>query len=126
MLSVGAPIFRPFALYISDYQTETTGIIDQDKEAQFGFDSHFLKYWGLHLDHTQAFSPDPGPRNSDLMLSYTDECFIFGVTAQHNQVSRADVSSGTSVVFHFYLKNVGGLHTDSSTQTNFPAEFRQY
>jgi len=126
LLSVGAPIFRPYLRYISAYETETTGIIDQDKEATAGFDSHFLKYWGLHADYTQAFAPEPGPRNADLTLSYTDECFIFGVTAQHNQISRADVSSGTSVVFHFYLRNVGGLHTDSAAAPNFANQFRQY
>ncbi len=126
LLSVGAPLFRPYLRYISAYETETTGLVDQDKEATVGFDSHFLKYWGLHADYTQSFSPDPGPRNANLTLSYTDECFLFGVTAQHNQITRADVSSGTSIVFHFYLRNVGGLHTDSFAQPTFASQFRQY
>ncbi len=126
VLSVGTPIFRPYARYISAYQTETTGIVDQVRQATFGFDSHFARYWGIHLDHTQAFDPQPGPRNSNLTVSYTDECFIFGITAQHTEVNRADINSGTSVVFHLYLKNIGGVHTDTAGSTNFASQFAEY
>ncbi|MDX2028059.1 MAG: LPS assembly protein LptD [Alphaproteobacteria bacterium] len=124
-VSIGVPEFRPFARYISARQTETTGTLSRAEEATFGFGSRFAKYWTMHAAHTQAFQPQPGPRTSSLSLSYTDECFIFGITARQDQTNRADLSSGTSVVFHFYLRNVGGVHTDSFTRTYFPPEFRQ-
>jgi LPS-assembly protein len=125
-LSFGVPEFRPSLQYISAFQTETTGIVDQVKEATLGFSSNFTKYWTFTASHTQAFQPDPGPRTSAATLTYNDECFIIGVTVSHNDTDRADVSSGTSATFHFYLKNVGGVHTDSFTRAQFPAEFRQY
>jgi len=125
-LSVGAPIFRPYLRYISAYQTDTTGVIDEVEEATVGFDSKFQKYWTLSGAHTQAFQPQPGPRRTNLTLSYADECFIFGITAAHDDTQRADIGSGTSIVFHFFLKNLGGIHTDSGGNATFPAEFRQY
>ncbi|HEU0117029.1 MAG TPA: LPS assembly protein LptD [Alphaproteobacteria bacterium] len=126
VISAGAPVFRPYVQYVSAYQTETTGIVDQDKEATFGFSSLFAKYWTLSGAHTQAFAPQPGPRNSNISLSYADECFVFGITASHTDTNRVDISSGTSVMFHFFLKNLGGIHTDSPSKINYPAEFRQY
>lgn len=126
-ISVGAPIMRPFVRYISAYQADpTTGLIDQVEEMTGGFDSHFLKYWAIHTEYTQAFSPQPGMRDAVVMFSYTDECFILGITVQQTETNREDLSSGTSVMFHFYLRNLGGIHTDSSTATNFATQFRQY
>lgn len=125
-LSFGAPIMRPFVRYISAYQTETTGVVDEVREATTGFDSHFAKYYGFHVDYTQSFSPDPGPRSASMMLSYTDECFIMGITLEQTETNRVDLSSGTSVVFHFYLRNIGGVHTDASSASNYATEFRQY
>jgi LPS-assembly protein len=127
-LSVGVPLFRPWMRYISAFQTETTGIVDQVKETTIGFDSHFAKYWGIHADYTQAFSPDPGPRSADVGFSYIDECFIFGVMVSQTETNRVDLNSGTSVMFHLYLRNIGGVHTDSSSGTaaNFATQYRQY
>jgi LPS-assembly protein len=126
LLAVGEPIFHPYIRYISAYETETTGLVDQDEEATIGFDSHFAKYWTLSAAHTQAFQPDPGPRSTSLSVSYTDECFIFGVTASNNDTQRVDLSSGTSVVFHLFLRNLGGVHSDSSSTATYAPQFRQY
>jgi len=125
-LSAGSSLFRPYLRYISARQTETTGLVDTVEQATLGFDSHFAKYWGVSGSHTQAFSPQPGPRTSTVSFSYTDECLIFGVEASRNDnEERADISTGTSVVFHLMLKNFGGVKSDSFTGANFPAEFRQ-
>jgi LPS-assembly protein len=126
LVSVGAPVFRPFARYIEAYESDTTtGLIDQVKEVTLGFSSKVTKFWTLSGSHIQAFDPQPGPRDSRLTLSYVDECFAFGVTAAHNDTNRLDISSGTSVAFHVYLKNLGGANTDSTSNISFPAEFRQ-
>jgi LPS-assembly protein len=124
-VSFGTPVFRPYMRYISAQQTQTTGVLANVEEAIIGADAHFAKYWYLHGEHTQAFSPQPGPRTSIISASYMDECFILGVTVSHNDTNRADISSGTSAVFHILLKNLGGIKSDSFTGTNFPAEFRQ-
>jgi LPS-assembly protein len=127
-LSFGAPLFRPSLQYISAYQLDpNTSLIDQLQEATIGFTSTFAKYWTLSAAHTQAFEPEPGPRDSSLSLNYGDECLSAGVSTAYNNTDRADISSGFSVIFHVYLRNVGGIHTDSgTTNTNtFPTEFRQ-
>lgn len=126
LVSVGAPIFRPYVRYISAYQTETSGIIDEVEEATIGFSSNFAKYWTLNGSHTQEFQPQPGARGTSINLTYADECFVFGVGATHDDTQRADLSSGTSVIFHFYLKNLGGVHTDGSSMGGFQPQFRQY
>jgi LPS-assembly protein len=126
LLSVGAPIFRPYIRYLEAEETQTDGITEPVEEARVGFDSHFAKYWVLHADHTQEFQPQPGPRTSSLMFGYIDECLIFGITASHDDTNRLDISSGTSVVFHLIFKNVGGIKSDSFTNGVFPPELRQY
>jgi len=126
LVSVGAPVFRPYVRYISAYQTETTGIIDELEEATLGFSSNFAKYWTLYGSHTQEFQPQPGARGTNVTLTYADECFVFGIGANHDDTQRADISSGTSVIFHFFLKNVGGIHTDGAAMGGFQPQFRQY
>ncbi len=127
LISVGTPLFRPFVHYISGDITDTFGNVYNNKEVIGGFGSTFNKYYGLYVDHTQAFSPQPGPRSDDAILSYTDECYIFAITVSRNDLNRVDIASGTSVMFHMFLKNVGGVHTDSFAPTHdaFPSQFRQ-
>ena len=128
LLSVGAPIFRPQVRYLSGYVTDTLGKVVNNEEINFGFSSSFAKYWQVTGAHTQAFSPQPGPRTSSVGVSYTDECYIFSLGVSHDNTNRIDIQSGTSVMFHMFLRNVGGLHTDSFTPTesSFPTQFRQY
>jgi LPS-assembly protein len=127
-LTFGAPIFRPSLQYISAYQLDpTTNLIDQLEQGTFGFTSNFAKYWTLSGSHTQAFEPQPGPRNSTMTLNYGDECLMAGVTATYTDTDRLDVSSGFSVIFHIYLRNIGGIHDDSGgPAVSYPAQFRQY
>lgn len=124
--SFGAPVFRPSIRYIQAYQTDpTTYLIDQVKQITFGFSSTFDKYWNLSGSHTQAFDPQPGPRISTVSLDYVDECLGYGMTLSRDDTNRLDISSGTSVTFHLFLKNLGGIGTDSASGIQFPAEFRQ-
>ncbi|MFA5041441.1 MAG: LPS assembly protein LptD [Bdellovibrionales bacterium] len=126
LISFGAPIFRPSMRYIQAYQLDTTtNTYNQVRQATLGLTSKFAKYWTISGSHTQAFDPQPGPRSSGLALLYNDECFAFGINATHDQTNRADISSGTSIAFHFYLKNLGGLRTDAGSGIAFPKEFRQ-
>lgn len=119
-ISAGVPIFRPFINYTSDYQTEaTTNTIEHVEEATGGLTSTFAKYYTLSASHTQEILPNAGPRYTTVGLTYQDECFAFGVTGQRDETNRADINSGTSVMFHFYFKNIGGLHTDSVTSGTF-------
>jgi len=125
-VSLGAKIFRPSVRYMQAYQYDsTTNLYDEVQQMTFGLTSSFAKYWTISGSHTQSFDPQPGPRDSSVSLMYGDECFAFGINVTHDDTNRVDISSGTSVAFHFYLKNLGGLHTDSTSNISFPAEFRQ-
>jgi len=124
-LSFGTPLFRPSLRYVLAYQTQTNGVVDTIEEGIVGFSSVFAKYWTFTAFHTQGFQPDPGPRQTGITLSYADECFVAGVTAERNEINRFDIRPGTSVLFHIMLRNLGGVHTDNFTNSHFPSEFRQ-
>ncbi len=124
-ISLGKPVFRPTVRYVLAYQTQTNGQVDTIEEAIAGFSSVFAKYYTLTFAQTQAFQPDPGARQTTVSLNYADECFIAGVTVQRNDIDRFDIRPGTSVLFHLYLKNLGGIHTDAAIPLNFPSQFRQ-
>lgn len=110
--AVGPDIFHPFAnyLYVEQYNSST---LQNEKleEATFGAKSKFAKFWSISLSHTQAYQPAPGPRSTNATLMYQDECFTTGVTAKRDYTSRLDISAGSSIMFQFYLKNIGGLST---------------
>ncbi len=114
-VSAGPREFRPFGNYliVKQVQLSQTAGPSTVEEVTFGFSSTFLKYYSLTASHKQAFQPSPGPRTTGLTVAYQDECFQFGITASRDETSRLDLQSGSSIVFHFYLKNIGGIHTDS-------------
>ncbi len=119
-ISAGVPLFRPSARYIQAYTYDLPV-----RQITLGLTSTFAKYWTLSGTHVHAFDPQPGTRSNGIALSYLDECFAFGINMSQDFTNRLDISSGTSIAFHFYLKNLGGLHTDSISGIVFPAEFRQ-
>ena len=118
--SGGAQIFRSNIKYLSVNQTEaTTGLASSVEEGTLGFNSHFADYWDLSGSYTQAFQPTPGPRLISLGINYKDECFQLGVTAQHDYTQRLDLSAGTSVMFYFYLKNIGGIQNSTANKSPY-------
>ncbi len=113
--SAGTPIFRPSIRYLFSKQTETSS--DEDnveklEEASLGLSSAFLKYWSIAASHSQAFKPSPGARLTTLGLTYKDECFEAALTAERDHTVRVDVESGTTVMFRFFMKNVGGWESN--------------
>lgn len=111
--SGGVRLFRPYVNFLSVRQSPAVGIIETVEEVTFGASSHLFKYYVLTAAHKRAIQPNPGPRVTSLALSYIDECFQFGLTGQRVHTDRQDVKSGDSVMFHFYLKNIGGLNSVS-------------
>lgn len=124
-ISAGNSLFRPYARYSSGHSL-TNQIIEKVDDASVGFDSHFAKYWGLHFEHVQGFDPQPGARSASFSISYADECYIFAISASQNYTQQlGGINPGSSVFFHMFLRNLGGIHTDSTTSATFPTEFRQ-
>jgi len=116
-VSAGPAIFRPSVRYLLTQETEaTTNTVEPLEEGSIGFSSAFAKYWSLTAAHTQAFQPDPGARSTSFGVTYKDECFESSITAEHNNTSRTDIESGTSVMFRLFLKNIGGWGSQQSQQ----------
>lgn len=111
-LILGTKRFRPSASYLYIKQDDTLESNQTLEEAAFGISSEFTKFWTISANHSQAMKPAPGPRATNVSLTYQDECFKTGVTARQDHTSRLDISAGRSILFHFYLKNIGGLSTD--------------
>lgn len=109
----GIPEFRPFFTYISTKRTLVNGAYTPLEEIYGGISSTFAKYYNIIIAQDRAIKPDAGERMTSISANYRDECFLFGITGQRNKTSRADLVSGDSIMFHFYLRNIGGLQTDS-------------
>lgn len=111
--SAGADVFRPYVSYLSNEQTDSsTNTEEQVEEITVGLVSRFANYWTLSAAHKQAITPAPGPRSTSVSLTYQDECFTTGVTAKQDHTDRLDIQAGQSILFRFYLKNIGGLSTE--------------
>lgn len=118
--SAGAPIFRPFVRYIAVDQAEaTTGVTERVSEITSGFTSTFQKFWTVNFSHRRALAPEAGARNTSIGLTYQDECARFGLTFSQDNTSRADVDKGTTVLFSFYLRNIGGFDSGSNDASGF-------
>jgi LPS-assembly protein len=117
--SVGIPEFRPFVNYLSVNQTLINDVVTPLEEITAGFSSTFAKYYTITFSHEQAFQPDPGARLSSIQALYHDECLQLGVTVQRNETVRTGLSSGTSFLFNFYLRNIGGIETDSTSSVSY-------
>lgn len=117
VVSAGKPVFRPMARYLFSRETEASTLTGNEKleEAAFGFNSAFAHYWSLSAYHNQAFQPQPGARSTTLTILYKDECFEASLSGQRKYTYRTDVKAGTSVMFRFYLKNIGGWESSKIT-----------
>lgn len=124
-LSVGVPRFRPYVRYVSGYSQDTSNALVKIDDGAIGFDTNFAKYWDFHLEHTQGFDPNPGPRSTQGTISYMDECFMTALTVSQDDTGKIGFTTGTSVLVHFYLRNLGGFHTDGTTTGGFRDSFRQ-
>ena len=110
---IGPSVFRPTASYLYVKQYNSSTLSDQKlEEAAFGIRSKFADYWSVYVAHTQAIKPAPGPRATQASLMYEDECFTTGITAKRDYTTRLDIAAGQSIMFQFYLKNIGGLSTE--------------
>lgn len=111
--SFGNKYFRPTINYSFLKQTNSSTLAKEfTEEISYSISSELAEHWTLSLSHLQAIQPDPGARNTQLKLTYQDECFTAGITGRRDHTKRIDVEEGSSVLFHFYLKNIGGFSSD--------------
>ncbi|BAI72080.1 organic solvent tolerance protein [Azospirillum sp. B510] len=108
--SAGFPLLRLSTSYTYVDQTTTRNAQTRNRveQATFGLSSQFTDHWGIGITHTQAMEPQPGPRSSQAVLSYNDECLVFQTVAQRDYtISTTGEKDGNTIFFRLVFKNVG-------------------
>ncbi|MCL2505820.1 MAG: LPS assembly protein LptD [Alphaproteobacteria bacterium] len=124
-VSLGVPEFRPSLRYIQAYHwNAASNNYENIRQAVFGLNSNIYDYWHLGASHTQAFSPNPGPRTTAVRLYYLDECFASGIEFTKENTNRLDIKSGAGFVVFIKLRNIGGLSSGSLGAMEFPVHMR--
>jgi len=112
---VGEDWFRPSVQYLSVDGLDAQNNEGTVSEITYGVSSHFLPFWTVSASQRRALKSDAGPRSTDAALTYHDECATVGLTVSRDEVSRPDLSPGTSFMITVFLRTLGGLQTDSIT-----------
>ncbi len=125
--SAGVAAFRPNVSYTQAYNVTdpNSTVAQQIRQATVGFSSALTKFWSISTVYVHSFDPQPGPRSTTLNLNYADECTVFGVSMARSDTSRVGLSAGTSVLFHLFFRNLGGIHTDTYSAPTYPESFRK-
>lgn len=108
--SAGVPLLRLSTAYTYVDQTTSRTAVTRNRveQANFGLSSQLTNYWNLGIGHTQAMEPQPGPRSSVAILTYSDECLIFQTVAQRDYtISTTGEKDGNTIFFRLVFKNVG-------------------
>jgi LPS-assembly protein len=108
--SAGVPLLRVSTSYTFVDQTASRSAVTQNRveQATFGVNSNFTDHWSIGISHVQAMEPQPGPRASLAVLSYSDECLVFQTVAKRDYtVTAGGVQDGNTIFFRFVFKNVG-------------------
>mgnify|MGYP001285305274 CR=1 FL=1 len=112
---LGESWFRPYAQYLSVEGVDSSNNAATISEITYGFTSQLSQYWSIAAHQTRALRLDPGPRTTSAALTYKDECATIGLIVNHDQISRTDVNKGTSFVLAVYLRNLGGVKANGSS-----------
>jgi len=113
--SAGVPQFRVSTAYTYVDQTQSRYAIQRDvvEQGSIYVSSQLSSQWSLGLAHIQSMRPDPGPRASQAILRYQDECLIFETIARRDYTTTANNgdTEGNTIFFRFVFKNVGEFRT---------------
>lgn len=111
----GEDWFRPSVQYLAVDGLDANNNQATLSEITYGFSTHFMPYWTFSASQKRALKSDSGPRSTSAALTYKDECATIGLTVSRDDVSRPDLSAGTSFMISVYLRNLGGLQTNNIT-----------
>lgn len=111
--SAGRPVFRASTTYTFIDGVPGTETPGDREEVQATVSSQFSDYWsattGIRYDITESQARDIG-----FGLTYSDECFLFGVRFVRSYTSDRDREAGDSIYFTLSLKNIGDLPLSGS------------
>lgn len=105
--SAGQPVFRPRVSYLFLDNNFGTTVDGETEELTVGASSQLTRYWSTYAGHSWDLANEGGSLNTQINLTYADECFSFITTAQREYTEREDVDSGYGVFFQLVFKNLG-------------------
>lgn len=91
--------------YVNPINNQRSGL----EFATYSLSSVLSRYWSASLSHSQSYEPDPGPRVTNLVFSYNDECLLFQTLVSVDQTTQQGAGTSNVVYFRVVLKNLGEI-----------------
>lgn len=104
--SVGTNLHRAGLSYLYADQTTADGTRSLREEITGGIMTTLDDNWKLEARHRHNLQ-SIGPIDSDIALTYQDECLTFSLVAERDYVTREGLSDGDSLFFRIAFKNLG-------------------
>lgn len=113
---VGRPILMVGGDYIQVAKPKDTNHSDKQGEEQLRLriSSQFVKNWTAFASTIRALGRRGGTLENKFGLAYSNECFTSRITATRTFYRDADIKPGTTVLFEFVFKNLGGVSYTSN------------
>jgi LPS-assembly protein len=112
-LTVGPPAFTVGLSYTYvDEQRSELSTFREREQLDLRLASRVSQYWSVSARHRQEIQ-DSEPIDTDVGLSYHDECFLFGISASRDYANTAGVEDDTTVMVTIGLKNLGQFGSGS-------------
>ena len=73
----------------------------------------FADHWTVIGGHRRDLQRQDGALNTNLSLTYQDECLTFSLIGARDHVARAGLSSGDSIFFRLIFRNIGEFESPS-------------
>jgi LPS-assembly protein len=110
-LTVGPPAFTVDLsyTYVEEQRSELSSFREQE-QLRLQLSSRVSRYWSVSARHRQDIR-DKEPIDTDLGLSYQDECFLFRVSASRDYANQSGIEDDTTVMVTIGLRNLGAFGT---------------
>ncbi|MEO5374163.1 MAG: LPS assembly protein LptD [Alphaproteobacteria bacterium] len=111
-LGAGPKPLRVSANYVQVRKPKTEGAEFGDREElALQVSSHLTQYWRLGVGYRYNLASNGGPVNTNVGLTYEDECFLFLSDVGHDFTADRDIHGGTTFMFRVIFKSLGQVQT---------------
>lgn len=117
--TVGVPVFRLNANYLSVDQQNLNDIVDQEdefrdrEEITIGFSSQVTERWRFGANTRRDLTSSGGALRHGAFLSYEDECFQFQLDYARTFTRDRDVKPSDTILFRIVFKTLGEVGTST-------------
>jgi LPS-assembly protein len=108
-LNVGPPALTLSLSYtFVEEQESQLSSFGEREQLKVKLSSRFTRYWSVSAQHRQNIRAKQ-PTDTNLSVSYHDECFLLGLSAERDYANREGVEDDTTVMVTIGLKNLGAF-----------------